>query len=279
MGTTVSSMFHAHGSAAGVAAGGGGGATWLGLALVAAAALVFVVLRRTSGRRAPGAGTAGRRAASGGGAGGAVVRALGALGGSVGTGGDGLRVLSRLTLGPGRYLCLVEAGDKALLVAVGGDIRLMGEVAVRLPRSRRRRESVARQLLAERVAALGAGDGAFGSEDDDGASSAVASADASAGAILGPVPVSAAAVGAATASPAVPAPAPASPAIFTAIARDRYAATAQTAPAAGRAPDPEAADAAFFSRLLEASIERMEALDARLVGQRGLMTAGEDAGA
>jgi flagellar biogenesis protein FliO len=205
MGSTVISMFQhgAHAAAQGPALPAS--ASWAAAAVLAAAALVALGLRRAGGPRA-----------------GAVPwRPAGA--------GPGLRILSRLALGPGRYLCVVEVGEQAFLVAVGGEVRLMAEVEARLPRSRRRRRAMAQELLAEGAAALGAaGEEAAGGRE------------------------------------AADAPPPA-----VAVALDRYAA-ARAARASSPREGPDEAEAAqFFSRLLDASLRRMEAADRRLMEAAG----------
>ncbi|MCL6594645.1 MAG: flagellar biosynthetic protein FliO [Firmicutes bacterium] len=209
MGATVISMFQhgAHAAAQGPAVPAS--ASWAAAAVLAAAALLALGLRRAGGARA-----------------GAVPwRPAGA--------GPGMRVLSRLALGPGRYLCVVEVGDRAFLVAVGGEVRLMAEVEARLPRSRRRRRAMAQDLLAEGAAALAAaGEGAAGGRE--------------------------------------PAEAPPS---AVAVALDRHAAAHVPKASSPREGPDEAEAAQFFSRLLDASLRRMEAADRRLMGQAGEGTA------
>lgn len=274
MGATVSSMF-GPGAAHAAAPSASAGTPLLALALVFAAVVVAVVLRR---RLDPGGGLAdwGRRAARD-----VLGRALAALAGTgtgigIGTGtgtgtgtgagagrGPALRVLSRLPLGPGRYLCMVEAGGRVLLVAVGGEVGLLAEVEAHLPHGRGRRQAPTRRRLAARAASL---DGEAGGGAAPAAVVAL-SPQASAGA------AGAAAAGAAAPptarSPGEPAAATpvAGPDARTAALLDRYraAAEATTAPAARVDDGSDEEAAAYFCQLLEASIERMEAAEKRIL--------------
>jgi hypothetical protein len=253
MGTTVSSMF-GHGPAHAQSPGLPGGAPLLALALLAAAALVVLVLRRRRGGGEEGGGgsNAGWRGA------------LTALGGRATAGGPSLRVLSRLALGPGRYLCTVEAGDRVILVAVGGEVRMLGEVAASLPRRRSRRGAMARQLLTEREVSLDESRAAVVDLSGRAAASAPAASEDSA-----TVPGSVAEE-AATPAQDGPTAREGPPAARTAALLERYRAAAAgpaAAPAGPEGVDDEAA--AYFSDLLEASLARMEAAERRLLRHAG----------
>ncbi len=254
MGTTVSSMF-GHGPAHTLSPGLPGGTPLLALALLAAAALVVLVLRRRRGGGEEG----------GGGANAGWRGALTALGGRATAGGPSLRVLSRLALGPGRYLCTVEAGDRVILVAVGGEVRMLGEVAASLPRSRRRREAMARQLLTERVVSLDESRAAVAPAAVVDLSARAAAASEDSATVPGIV-----AEEASTPGEDGPTAREEPPTARTAALLERYLAAAD-APAAAPA-GPEGVDdetAAYFSDLLEASLARMEAAERRLLRHAG----------
>ena len=261
MGSTVASMFHNHGAPI---VGGPGGALsvpWAAIVLFVLAAAAALFLRRGGGNgRSGGRGAGGRGGRSGRSGGSSVVRALSALGAGPGQGGPPLRVLSRLTLGPGRYLCTVEAGDRVILVAVGSEVKLMGEVQMPMPRSRRRRQAVAHELLMDKAGAFGAsGDADIDPEFVPGAA-ATAALEA-----LGRYAKAASGgeTAAITLSGPAPTPAPASEPQAT------------LAPSTGDAEDEDPAE--YFTRLLNESMSRMEAADARLA--RSLARSGSRAGA
>lgn len=271
MGATVSSMF-GHGATHSTHPAVTSGTPLLALTLLAAAALVAVLLRRRfgtdddggwDGRARRAVADAWRGAARAFQAARTALAAAGLVpaagrGPSPGRGpgpgrGPVLRVLSRLALGPGRYLCTVQAGDRVILVAVGDEVRLLGEVEAQLPLRRRRRRDVASRRFARRVVRR--------DDEEEGVAAAtvVALATRADAGPSAPAGVCRDSVEAPPAPPRASAP--------TAALLERYRATASaTAPPAGPAPDAGEDEAtAYFSQLLEASIERMEAAEARIL--------------
>ena len=261
MGATVSSMF-SHAPQHAVTTAPSAGTTLAAVALLALAALLALVLRRRGGGATAGtpAGRGRTRRATGRG----LTAALGAFRAPGPAAGPPLRVLSRLALGPGRYLCMVEAGSRVLLVAVGGEVRLLGDVEATLPRNRRRRQAVANQLLVEQVAGLERGDGP--------APATVVDLGARRTRAVGAEEWSPSAPGEGESADERAAEAPAvEPGGRMAALLERYLAVASPVDRAGAGggDDDEAGDAAYFSRLLEASIARMEAAEDRLFGGGG----------